>query len=93
MTARFKYNHWLPKLLGVQAITIYPYILFAFTRENTTKELRRHEQKHFEQVAMLGWFYFYFTYLGYYFIGLAKYKSHNQAYLNIPYEIEARGAE
>lgn len=93
MKIRVRYYHWIPKLLGVGAITLYPYILVASERFETTERLLRHELEHVYQVRKSGWVKFYFLYLKEYFGGLLRHRSHHIAYLNISFEIDARRSE
>ena len=86
MKIRRKYNNWIPQLLRVGAITLYPYILFSRsvqgikTRRQYPEQLFKHEYIHIEQVRKLGWFRFYITYL----IESAK-----NGYRQNKYEVEA----
>ncbi len=86
MKIRRKYNHWIPQLFNVGAITLYPYILFARsvqgikTYRKNPEHLFKHEYIHIEQVRKLGWFKFYFTYI---------IESFKKDYLDISYEVEA----
>ena len=85
---RVIYNfRFLPK--GVRAITLYPFILTPYAA--LSDETLRHEMVHVAQVERLGWFRFYASYLGYYLVNLVKYRNHQEAYRNIPYEMEAYG--
>lgn len=52
-----------------------------------------HELAHIAQIRREGILTFYSKYLWYYFKNLRRYRNSHQAYLNIPYEIEAREAE
>ena len=69
MKIRRVYNHWIPQLLNVGAITLYPFILFSRsvagikTHRKEPEHLFKHEYIHIEQVRRLGWFKFYFLYL------------------------------
>ena len=87
------FNHWFPKMIKVSAIVIYPYVLFSLKEQDVSDSLDRHEMKHVEQVRSVGWFSFYASYLLYYFAGLLRLKDADKAYLEIPYEVEARQAE
>ena len=86
MKIRRKYNHWIPQLLNVGAITLYPFILFSRsvagikTHRKEPEHLFKHEYIHIEQVRRLGWFKFYFTYIV---------ESFKNDYLDISYEVEA----
>lgn len=91
MTIKEKTNHWLPKLLAVQAIVIYPYVFYAGTLPS--KKLRAHEWAHVEQVKRHGWLRFYTSYLLYYVAARVQGRGHFKAYWLNPYEMEARDAE
>lgn len=90
MKAQFRYNHWLPKLIKVEAITLYPFVLFS--RDKQSALLRRtiaHECVHVAQIRKVGVIKFYVTYLYEYLRNLAKCRDHNLAYFAISYEQEA----
>lgn len=89
MTPRLRYSHWLPRLLRVDAITIYPWIFFA--EDTASTALEYHELVHFYQVRAHGWLSFYLGYLLYYFVGLITFRSHTKAYHEIPFEKDAYG--
>jgi len=89
MNLHLKYNHWLPKRLGVGAITLWPYILFANKAVDVPQWLHDHELVHVSQIRNLGPLRFYTSYLLYYAAGRVGKLNHNQAYICIPYEIEA----
>jgi len=74
---------------GVVAITIYPFIFFKDSKKDIPDSIFRHEMIHVRQVRRLGWLKFYTSYLYHYFKGLIKYRSNTEAYINIPYEVEA----
>lgn len=94
MSPRFKFEHWLPRLLQVDAITLYPYVLFAEHMDDYEDSTTiRHEMVHVAQVRSYGWFRFYISYLLYYAAERVKGEDHYNAYLNIPWEVEARAAE
>lgn len=84
-----KFNHWFPKLIRMGGIALIPFILYARTREEISESLLKHEYIHVEQVRKLGWFRFYFLYLWYYFKNLIKFRNHDEAYYQIPFEKEA----
>lgn len=87
------YNcHWLPS--HIDAIVIYPFILTRYSHERMPRRLRKHEEKHIEQAHRYWIIGFYALYAWYYIKGrLWERKGHNEAYWDIPFEIEARGAE
>ena len=86
MKIRRKYNNWIPQLLRVGAITLYPFILYKRSKTDLKrtpdylKSVFKHEYIHIEQVRRLGWFKFYFLYL----IESAK-----NGYRQNKYEVEA----
>ena len=86
MKIRRKYNNWIPQLLRVGGITLYPFILFSRTVPSMKTNLRnpeqlfKHEYIHIEQVRKLGWFKFYFLYLV---------ESAKNGYRKNKYEVEA----
>lgn len=88
MNVRIKQRHWLPRLLRVNGITVYPFILLRYSKP-IDKDVIKHELIHAEQVENIGWFSFYFSYLFYFLAGLLRYKDKRRAYFQIPYEIEA----
>lgn len=57
------------------------------------ERLLAHELAHVRQFARLGWVRFLSQYLGSYVSSRLKGRSHREAYLNIPLEIDARWQE
>ena len=88
-----KYNHLIPKLLKVSAIVLFKKIYYAMPKEKVSDRLRRHEEEHVRQQEKEGAIRFKLKYFAEYIKNLIKYRNHNQAYLNISYESEARKAE
>ena len=86
MRIRELHNSIVARLLGVSAITLYPFIFYAGVPGET---LRRHEWEHVLQVRRLGWFKFYWLYLKEYLSLRLKGLSHSTAYINISFEEEA----
>ena len=85
MNIRRVYNNWIPQLLKVGAITLYPFILYsrsqaALSREDYTRNLFKHEYIHIEQVRKMGWFTFYFLWIV---------ENVRNGYENNKYEVEA----
>lgn len=80
-------NSFIPKLLKVDGITIYPCIFFA--DKNPSDTLVKHEMVHVEQIKNYGWFRFYLSYLLEYLSYRVRGDSKNVAYNKISYEIEA----
>ena len=84
-------NHWLPKLLKVQAITIYPFIFYY--NKIPSRILMQHEMIHIDQVRKHGWLKFYITYFLEFFKLYLRYKDWDKAYFSISYEKEAYANE
>jgi hypothetical protein len=64
MKVRIKTNHWLPKMLGVAGITLYPFVFLDRSIEDARKcNLVQHEWIHVRQVRKIGWLNFYSMYL------------------------------
>ena len=93
MELKAKFNHWLPALLGVGAITISPFIFFKDPLKNVGLTILKHELIHYHQCKTKGWIKFYTLYLFYYFVQLSKHLDHSKAYFSIPFEIEAYSYE
>lgn len=91
MRIRHSHDHFLPKLLGVGAIIIYPFIFYEDAEPNP--RIVRHEMCHAAQVERRGWIRFYVSYLLFYLASRAMGLDHFASYTSIPYEIEAFGAE
>lgn len=90
MKIRIRYNHWLPRFLGVNAITLYPFILISHSKAIATQaHIINHEWIHINQIREYGVFEFYVSYIGEYLKNLYKYRSHMIAYNKISFEIEA----
>jgi hypothetical protein len=87
------YDHWLPKLLGVDGIVIMKVIMYGRIRNSVTVGLRNHEWAHYWQQVRDGIVWFKMRYVFEWIIGLFKYRSHRQAYYNISYEREAMQAQ
>lgn len=92
MNIRVKYDHWYPKLINVDGITIYPWILYADVKEQVDPILYKHEMVHVGQIRKEGWLTFYFKYLASFCHNFLRY-SYDDAYMAIPYEIEAYAKE
>lgn len=93
MKVRHIYNSLIPKALKVDAITLYPFICYALDEDDVTDELIAHEVCHFLQVEDVGFFRFYISYLLFYVAFRLSGLNHEEAYLDIPYEVEARETE
>lgn len=81
----------LIKIFKVDAMVIYPFVLFS--NKNPSQTLINHEQIHLNQIKKDGVLKFYFNYFKEYFIGRMKGMSHQEAYRNISYEVEAYNNE
>lgn len=84
-----RYNHWIPKLLKVQGITLVPFILFSCSKSNVQEFMIKHELTHITQIKRDGWFKFYWKYLSEYHALRKGGLSQDQAYRLISYEVEA----
>jgi len=88
MRLRIKYNlktKWLGRRImgGFRGKVLYPFMLFAYPRNDVSDSLFRHELEHVDQVRRDGWLHFYIKYLYW----LWKY-----GYAKLPYEMDAREA-
>jgi len=79
------HNSRIAKLLGY-SITLFPFILYDGVPSDVT---RRHEFIHVEQIKRVGLVRFYVSYLFYYLRGRVKGLGHYDAYMAIPWEVEA----
>ena len=84
-----KYNHWLPPLLGANAVTLVNTIYYAMPQSQVRAKLRRHEMVHIEQFKKLGAIMFFALYFYEYFKGRLQGMKHWEAYMNISLEKEA----
>lgn len=87
------YDHWLPKKIGVNGVTLGEHVFYSYKKENVSDRLRTHEKEHTRQYQRDGIIPFLLRYFYEYCRNRLKGMNHNQAYLNINYEIEARKAE
>ena len=71
------------------AITLYPFICFSAGPADVHKHTYKHEMIHVAQIRRVGFFSFYISYLLYFLAGLIESKQWDEAYMTIPYEIEA----
>jgi hypothetical protein len=83
------YNSRFARLLGVNGITLYPFIFIADSFIKCSPRVLRHEQIHIKQQK--DWFIipFYIVYIWDYILGRIKGLNHREAYRNIRFEIEA----
>lgn len=84
------YNHWLPKLLKVNAIVLFQTIYFSDNENEISKRLLEHEKVHVKQQERLGNFIFLIIYILEFLLNLIKYHSWFRAYYNISFEKYAR---
>lgn len=87
---KFIWNIWPMK--NYAAITL-PWGVFFNPNCQIRQEIVRHEMKHVEQIKRLGVIRFYSQYLWEYACNLIHFGNHNDAYMAISFEIEARSAE
>ena len=80
-------NSFIPKLLRVDGIAVYPFIFFSSKEPSET--LVKHEMVHVEQIRYYGWVRFYLSYLIEYLSYRVRGDSKNVAYNKISYEVEA----
>ncbi len=82
---------WMMLLFGWKGYTApYKYIYFIGI---PSTQLKKHERKHPEQMKRDGVFTYHIVYTYHFIKGVVLLKGFKQAYLDIPYEIEARKAE
>lgn len=86
---RVKYDHWLPKLFYLEAITLYPWILISYQKHECYPELFKHEMIHIEQCRRYTFICFYIAYITLFLWNFIKTFSVKEAYFNIPFEVEA----
>ena len=72
---------------GYQAVTLFPFVFYRNKPFCVTD--RRHETVHLWQQAALLVLPFYVLYLVFWLIGLVRYRDHDKAYRNIPFERSA----
>lgn len=80
------YNSFIPKLLKVSAITLYPFIFFAKKKYNISNTLYKHEMIHVEQIRAHGVLGFYGSYIIEYLKHRFNGNSHYGAYMAISWE-------
>jgi hypothetical protein len=84
------YNHWLPKLLKVGAITFGDHVYFRDYEWRVTDALRYHEAVHVQQYHSYGFLRFLCIYIRDYIRGRFVGLTHDQAYKAIRFEVDAR---
>lgn len=87
------YNHWLPKLLKANAVTIGKHIFYARSPQLVSDRLRRHEFAHVKQYKKYTIPGFLIIYFYEYLKGRISGLTHLKAYKNIPFEKDAREYE
>lgn len=95
-TIRIKYSHpafGLPLLRHYQAVCVGRTIWFKASPEAISPRLLRHELTHQAQMDRHGRLVFYAIYLRDYVRNLWRFRQHDRAYSEIPFEIEAREGE
>lgn len=93
MKVNTKYNHWLPPILKTDGVTIGNTIYYRQPKALISGRLHRHELKHIEQYQQYGIVGFLAIYILHYTKGRLQGLGHWDAYLRIPFEVEARKAE
>lgn len=92
---RIVYAHWifrLPWMRPYRGICVGRRILFRDPEGRVPGELLAHEMIHQDQITRHGVLPFYLAYVRDYLINLARYRNHDRAYRNIPFEREAFAA-
>lgn len=84
---KYRFNHWLPRLLQTDGVTVGRTIYFMDSEAHPT--LLRHELVHVAQYEQYGVVGFLIRYLFHYLKGRVQGLSHWDAYRAIPFEIEA----
>lgn len=90
MKVRFLFNSFLPKINNSQAITLYPFVFVAVSKEDAARTyIIAHELIHVKQIRKLGWFKFYFSYFCEFMANLRATKNFWFAYYNVSFEMDA----
>ncbi len=89
ITPKHVFNSKIPKLIKMEAITLYPFILYRAKQWETSPKTVCHELIHCAQINQLGVLRFYISYGLEYLKGRLKGMSHYDAYMNISFEKEA----
>jgi hypothetical protein len=74
---------------NIEAVALFGHCFFRYEKSKVSDELINHELIHCYQMKEDGCFKFYFNYIKDYLKLRIKGYNHNDAYMNIPYEIEA----
>ncbi len=83
-TIRVVYNSWFTRLLGLDGLVVYPFMLLSTSMEETMPSTFKHEMTHVRQIERDGWCRFYCQYCMY---------TCRDSYQNNRYEREAYSAE
>jgi beta-lactamase regulating signal transducer with metallopeptidase domain len=83
----------LLKLLKINGIALFPFILIRKLEDKENKVLINHEKIHLRQQLEMLMIFFYFFYLIEYYYWLLKLKNSDQAYRRISFESEAYANE
>jgi len=83
-TLKVVYNSWVTRLLGLDGLVLYPFMLLSTSMEETMPSTFKHEMVHVRQIERDGWCRFYCQYCIY---------SCYDSYQNNRYEQEAYSAE
>jgi len=57
------YDSWIPRLLSIQGIVLYPFILIATPKKDTRSYIIKHELVHVKQITRIGCCRFYTLYI------------------------------
>ena len=77
---------YLSIFINIGAITLFPFII---SRGEMSETTIRHETIHIEQQKELLVVFFYVLYVWYWLLGKVKGMNNDDAYMNIPFELEA----
>jgi hypothetical protein len=89
---RVRYRHWifkLPLARNYRGMVVGRTILFKGDESEVSSTLIRHELIHQEQIDRHGIMRFYLIYFRDYLTNLWRFREHDAAYRNIPFEVEA----
>ena len=84
--AKIKKNSWIPRLLGVRGIALYPFIFLADEGDDV---IVNHESIHIAQQRELWVLPFYLLYLAFWLRGMRRLGQPKMAYYDIAFEKEA----
>jgi hypothetical protein len=90
MQVRIRYEHWIPTLMNVEGIALYPFVLLSMKKKHVDYSILRHEFQHIQQCRDLGFFFFYISYGIIFVYNLLRFGfDRDKAYHAIEYEVEA----